>query len=131
MNAEEDAKWLQWVTHQFKTIAGEDGEINLQDFKKALKVKEASVCSRCGDPVLIFCRGGAIWFAGHSTSQGRKSWYSDSSGLEALLLSRARGYFCLCYWGPSIHGGSHGLMGSSKQHMKLEISSLSNLKKYY
>ncbi|KAI4540170.1 hypothetical protein MG293_009211 [Ovis ammon polii] len=37
MNAEEDAKWLQWVTHQFKTIAGEDGEINLQDFKKALK----------------------------------------------------------------------------------------------
>ena len=33
--------------------------------------------------------------------------------------------------GPSIHGGSHGLLGSSKQHMKLEISSLSNLKKYY
>ncbi|OWK09824.1 NOX5 [Cervus elaphus hippelaphus] len=37
MTAEEDAKWLQWVTHQFKTIAGNDGEINLQDFKKALQ----------------------------------------------------------------------------------------------
>jgi len=102
MNAEEDAKWLQWVTHQFKTIAGEDGEINLQDFKKALKVKEASVCSRSGDPVLIFYRGGAIWFAGHSTSQGRESCFSDSSGIEALLLSRARGYFCLCGALPSM-----------------------------
>ncbi|XP_069451595.1 NADPH oxidase 5 isoform X5 [Ovis canadensis] len=46
MNAEEDAKWLQWVTHQFKTIAGEDGEINLQDFKKALKVKESFFAER-------------------------------------------------------------------------------------
>lgn len=110
MTAEEDAKWLQWVTQQFKTIAGKDGEINLQDFKKALQVKEASVCSRSGDPVLIFCRGGAIWFPGLSTSQGGKS---------------------LCYWGPCIHGGNHGLLGSFKQHMKSEISILSNLKKYY
>ncbi|XP_055292232.1 NADPH oxidase 5 isoform X1 [Moschus berezovskii] len=46
MSAEEDAKWLQWVTHQFKTIAGEDGEINLQDFKKALKVKESFFAER-------------------------------------------------------------------------------------
>uniref|UniRef100_A0A8C6CX69 NADPH oxidase 5 n=1 Tax=Moschus moschiferus TaxID=68415 RepID=A0A8C6CX69_MOSMO len=46
MSAEEDAKWLQWVTHQFKTIAGEDGQINLQDFKKALKVKESFFAER-------------------------------------------------------------------------------------
>ncbi|EFB19538.1 hypothetical protein PANDA_009435, partial [Ailuropoda melanoleuca] len=42
MSTEEDAKWLQWVTHQFETIAGKDGEINLQEFKAALNVKEAS-----------------------------------------------------------------------------------------
>ncbi|KAM9714585.1 NADPH oxidase 5 [Dama dama] len=46
MTAEEDAKWLQWVTHQFKTIAGKDGEINLQDFKKALQVKESFFAER-------------------------------------------------------------------------------------
>uniref|UniRef100_A0A8C0N2X3 NADPH oxidase 5 n=1 Tax=Canis lupus familiaris TaxID=9615 RepID=A0A8C0N2X3_CANLF len=42
MSTEEDAKWLQWVTHQFETIAGKDREINLQQFKTALNVKEAS-----------------------------------------------------------------------------------------
>uniref|UniRef100_A0A8C4LBE7 NADPH oxidase 5 n=1 Tax=Equus asinus asinus TaxID=83772 RepID=A0A8C4LBE7_EQUAS len=42
----EDAKWLQWVTHQFETIAGEDGEIDLQDFKKALNVKESFFAER-------------------------------------------------------------------------------------
>lgn len=50
MSAEEDAKWLQWVTHQFETIAGEDREINLQEFKTALNVKEASVRSRSRAP---------------------------------------------------------------------------------
>uniref|UniRef100_A0A8C9UTF7 NADPH oxidase 5 n=1 Tax=Spermophilus dauricus TaxID=99837 RepID=A0A8C9UTF7_SPEDA len=40
-SAEEDAKWLQWVTQQFKNIAGKDREINLQEFKRALNVKEA------------------------------------------------------------------------------------------
>uniref|UniRef100_A0A8C0K351 NADPH oxidase 5 n=1 Tax=Canis lupus dingo TaxID=286419 RepID=A0A8C0K351_CANLU len=42
MSTEEDAKWLQWVTHQFETIAEKDREINLQQFKTALNVKEAS-----------------------------------------------------------------------------------------
>uniref|UniRef100_A0A8D1TN80 NADPH oxidase 5 n=1 Tax=Sus scrofa TaxID=9823 RepID=A0A8D1TN80_PIG len=46
MSAEEDAKWLQWVTHQFETIAGEDGEINLQEFKRALNVKESFFAER-------------------------------------------------------------------------------------
>eukprot|EP00071_Canis_lupus_P034641 XP_022268198.1 NADPH oxidase 5 isoform X3 [Canis lupus familiaris] len=41
MSTEEDAKWLQWVTHQFETIAEKDREINLQQFKTALNVKEA------------------------------------------------------------------------------------------
>lgn len=53
-SSKEDAKWLQWVTHQFETIAGEDGEIDLQDFKKALNVKEASVHSRIGTLHLYF-----------------------------------------------------------------------------
>lgn len=45
--------WLQWVTHQFETIAGEDREIDLQEFKTALNVKEASVHSRTGDPAFV------------------------------------------------------------------------------
>ena len=48
MSAEEDAKWLQWVTRQFETIAGEDQVISLQEFKTALNVKEASVHSGSG-----------------------------------------------------------------------------------
>uniref|UniRef100_A0A452U599 NADPH oxidase 5 n=1 Tax=Ursus maritimus TaxID=29073 RepID=A0A452U599_URSMA len=46
MSTEEDAKWLQWVTHQFETIAGKDGEINLQEFKAALNVKESFFAER-------------------------------------------------------------------------------------
>ncbi|XP_006758449.1 PREDICTED: NADPH oxidase 5 [Myotis davidii] len=46
MSAKEDAKWLQWVTHQFETIAGEDREINLQEFKTALNVKESFFAER-------------------------------------------------------------------------------------
>ncbi|KAM8781593.1 NADPH oxidase 5 [Rhynchonycteris naso] len=46
MSAKEDAKWLQWVTHQFETIAGEDREIDLQEFKTALKVKESFFAER-------------------------------------------------------------------------------------
>lgn len=53
MNAKEDAKWLQWVTRQFKTIAGEDQVINLQEFKTALNVKEASVHCGSGDSAFI------------------------------------------------------------------------------
>ncbi|XP_068410660.1 sperm equatorial segment protein 1 isoform X2 [Eschrichtius robustus] len=46
VSAEEDAKWLQWVTHQFETIAGEDREINLQELKRALNVKESFFAKR-------------------------------------------------------------------------------------
>uniref|UniRef100_A0A8C5Z195 NADPH oxidase 5 n=1 Tax=Marmota marmota marmota TaxID=9994 RepID=A0A8C5Z195_MARMA len=45
-SAEEDAKWLQWVTQQFKNIAGKDREINLQEFKRALNVKESFFAER-------------------------------------------------------------------------------------
>ncbi|XP_076980063.1 NADPH oxidase 5 [Tamandua tetradactyla] len=46
MSTEEDAQWLRWVTHQFESIAGEDREINLQEFKAALKVKESFFAER-------------------------------------------------------------------------------------
>ncbi|MBZ3891188.1 NADPH oxidase 5 [Sciurus carolinensis] len=45
-SAEEDAKWLQWVTQQFENIARKDREINLQEFKRALNVKEAILLCR-------------------------------------------------------------------------------------
>nr|KAF6486213.1 hypothetical protein HJG63_014284 [Rousettus aegyptiacus] len=46
VSAKEDAKWLQWVTQQFETIAGEDREIDLQEFKTALNVKEPFFAER-------------------------------------------------------------------------------------
>ncbi|KAJ6651232.1 hypothetical protein lerEdw1_021170 [Lerista edwardsae] len=46
MNLEDDTKWLEWVAKQFESIAGEDKEINLEEFKAALKVKEASFTGR-------------------------------------------------------------------------------------
>ncbi|XP_023076500.1 NADPH oxidase 5 isoform X3 [Piliocolobus tephrosceles] len=46
MSAKEHARWLRWVTQQFKTIAGEDGEISLQEFKSALHVKESFFAER-------------------------------------------------------------------------------------
>uniref|UniRef100_A0A3Q2Y2I2 NADPH oxidase 5 n=1 Tax=Hippocampus comes TaxID=109280 RepID=A0A3Q2Y2I2_HIPCM len=42
MSADEDARWLDWVTKQFESIAGDDKEIDLDEFKTALKVKEQS-----------------------------------------------------------------------------------------
>lgn len=42
MSAAEDAEWLRWVTKQFGSIAGEDKEIGLEEFKRALQVKEVS-----------------------------------------------------------------------------------------
>uniref|UniRef100_A0A8C8AA74 NADPH oxidase 5 n=1 Tax=Otus sunia TaxID=257818 RepID=A0A8C8AA74_9STRI len=46
MSAAEDAEWLQWVTKQFGTIAGDDKEINLEEFKTALQVKESFFAER-------------------------------------------------------------------------------------
>lgn len=40
MNLDEDARWLEWVTKQFESIAGDDKEIDIDEFKAALKVKE-------------------------------------------------------------------------------------------
>ncbi|KAG9488993.1 hypothetical protein GDO78_005147 [Eleutherodactylus coqui] len=46
MSTDEDAKWLEWVTKQFESIAGEDKEIDLEEFKTALKVKESFFAER-------------------------------------------------------------------------------------
>lgn len=50
MSVDEDTRWLEWVTKQFETIAGEDKEIDLDEFKTALKVKEV----RAVDVLRIF-----------------------------------------------------------------------------
>lgn len=42
MSLDEDARWLEWVTKQFESIAGDDKEIDLDEFKTALKVKEVT-----------------------------------------------------------------------------------------
>ncbi len=36
---DEDSRWLEWAERQFIAIAGEDQQIDLQEFKTALKVK--------------------------------------------------------------------------------------------
>ncbi|XP_053933080.1 NADPH oxidase 5 isoform X1 [Cuculus canorus] len=46
MSAAEDDEWLQWVTKQFGNIAGEDKEIDLEEFKTALQVKESFFAER-------------------------------------------------------------------------------------
>ncbi|NXX53364.1 NOX5 oxidase, partial [Scopus umbretta] len=46
MSAAEDAEWLRWVTKQFGSIAGEDKEISLEEFKTALQVKESFFAER-------------------------------------------------------------------------------------
>ncbi|NXX94315.1 NOX5 oxidase, partial [Centropus bengalensis] len=46
MSAAEDAEWFQWVSKQFGSIAGEDKEINLEEFKTALQVKESFFAER-------------------------------------------------------------------------------------
>ncbi|NXA28609.1 NOX5 oxidase, partial [Ibidorhyncha struthersii] len=46
MSAAEDAEWLRWVTKQFESIAGEDKEIDLEEFKTALQVKESFFAER-------------------------------------------------------------------------------------
>ncbi|KAL8197383.1 UNVERIFIED_CONTAM: hypothetical protein K2H54_022614 [Gekko kuhli] len=37
MDLDDDAKWLEWVAQQFEAIAGEDQEIDLEEFRTALK----------------------------------------------------------------------------------------------
>uniref|UniRef100_A0A8C2W7Y1 NADPH oxidase 5 n=1 Tax=Cyclopterus lumpus TaxID=8103 RepID=A0A8C2W7Y1_CYCLU len=46
MSLDEDARWLDWVTNQFESIAGDDQEIDLEEFKTALKVKESFFAER-------------------------------------------------------------------------------------
>ena len=40
---DEETRWLQWAERQFTAIAGEDHQIDLDEFKRALKVKK--VCN--------------------------------------------------------------------------------------
>ena len=37
-----DAKWLAWFEQQFSMVAGSDRQIDLEEFKHALHVKEVS-----------------------------------------------------------------------------------------
>uniref|UniRef100_A0A671TJH3 NADPH oxidase 5 n=1 Tax=Sparus aurata TaxID=8175 RepID=A0A671TJH3_SPAAU len=46
MSLDEDARWLEWMTKQFESIAGDDKEIDLDEFKTALKVKESFFAER-------------------------------------------------------------------------------------
>ncbi|XP_068580049.1 NADPH oxidase 5 [Cebidichthys violaceus] len=46
MSVDEDARWLDWVTKQFESIAGEDQEIDINEFKTALNVKESFFAER-------------------------------------------------------------------------------------
>uniref|UniRef100_A0A8C3CCV7 NADPH oxidase 5 n=1 Tax=Cairina moschata TaxID=8855 RepID=A0A8C3CCV7_CAIMO len=46
MSAGEDAAWLRWVAKQFESMAGEDRQIHLEEFKAALKVKESFFAER-------------------------------------------------------------------------------------
>ncbi|XP_026221875.1 NADPH oxidase 5 [Anabas testudineus] len=46
MSLDEDNRWLEWVTKQFESIAGDDKEIDLDEFKTALKVKESFFAER-------------------------------------------------------------------------------------
>ncbi|CAH1788924.1 unnamed protein product, partial [Owenia fusiformis] len=42
----QENKWLMWVEKQFNDIAGEDGEIDLEEFKAALKIKRSFFAER-------------------------------------------------------------------------------------
>ncbi|XP_073160562.1 NADPH oxidase 5 isoform X5 [Lepidochelys kempii] len=46
MSIDDDTQWLEWVTKQFESIAGEGKEIDLEEFKTALKVKESFFAER-------------------------------------------------------------------------------------
>ncbi|XP_063170067.1 NADPH oxidase 5 [Candoia aspera] len=46
MNLDDNTKWLMWVAKQFENIAGHNKEINLEQFKTALKVKESFFAER-------------------------------------------------------------------------------------
>ncbi|XP_077866627.1 NADPH oxidase 5-like [Saccoglossus kowalevskii] len=43
---DEDTRWLVWIEKQFTDIAGEDRQIDLQEFKKSLKVKKSFFAER-------------------------------------------------------------------------------------
>ena len=42
-SVDKDANWLLWFETQFTSIAGNDREIDFDEFKTALKLSEASV----------------------------------------------------------------------------------------
>ena len=42
LSMDRDAKWLAWFEQQFSNLAGNDRQIDLEEFKEALHVKEVS-----------------------------------------------------------------------------------------
>ncbi|XP_077173403.1 NADPH oxidase 5 isoform X3 [Paroedura picta] len=46
MDSDEGARWLAWAAEQFQAIAGEDQEIDLEEFKSAFQVKESFFAER-------------------------------------------------------------------------------------
>ena len=42
-SSDEDTKWLAWIEAKFKEIAGDDGEIDKEEFKRALGVRKVSL----------------------------------------------------------------------------------------
>lgn len=43
-----DAKWLAWFEQQFSMVAGSDRQIDLQEFKHALHLKDVSSYYKSG-----------------------------------------------------------------------------------
>ena len=41
-----DAKWLAWFEQQFSMVAGSDRQIDLQEFKHALHLKDVSTTNQ-------------------------------------------------------------------------------------
>lgn len=48
-----DAKWLAWFEQQFSMVAGSDRQIDLQEFKNALHVKDVSTTNLGTSPPIL------------------------------------------------------------------------------
>ena len=48
-----DAKWLAWFEQQFSTVAGSDRQIDLQEFKHALHLKDVSTTNQDTSPPIL------------------------------------------------------------------------------
>ena len=61
-SSDEDTKWLAWIEAKFKEIAGDDGEIDKEEFKRALGVRKVSLLcvSFC---FVLFCMVYSVIFS--------------------------------------------------------------------